>query len=141
MIGGTAQGLQVRNYIYDTGTLAWIAEQQPLVKTDTLTVTIGTPSVHVLKDALTASSPTATTVAASSGVAVAANANRTGLLLVNTSANYISLGFGAAAVLYSGITLNPSGGCFWMDSYSFSTAAVYAIASAGSSNMAVQEYQ
>ena len=138
MIGGTAQGLQVRNYIYDSGTFAWIAEQQPLLKTDSLTVTIGNPTVST-KNALTAASPTYATVGITSASAVAANANRKGLLLVNTSANYISLGIGAAAVLYSGITLNPSGGAFWMDEYSFSTGAIYAIASGATSNLAIQE--
>ena len=136
MLGGTAQGLQVRNYVYDSGTLAWIAEQQPLLKTDTLTVTVGTIST---KNALTAAAPTYATVGVTSASAVAANANRKGLLLVNTSANYISIGIGAAAVLYSGITLNPSGGAFWMDEYSFSTGAIYAIASGATSNLAIQE--
>ncbi len=79
---------------------------------------------------------------AASGVAVALNANRKGLVLVNTSANRISLGFGAnAAVLDSGITLMPNGGTFAMDEYSFSTAAINAIASGAGSNLAIQEFE
>lgn len=88
---------------------------------------------------LTPSSPTAATVGASSGTAVAANASRRGLVLINTSNNRISLAFGATAVLDSGITLYP-GGVFEMDPYTFDTGAVNAIASAASSNLAIQEY-
>jgi hypothetical protein len=99
----------------------------------------GTWNVGVTKTALTPSAPAAATVGITSAQAVAANANRKGLVLVNTSANYISLGFGAAAVLYSGITLNPYGGTFVMDEYTYNTGAVYAIASAATSNLGVQE--
>jgi len=93
----------------------------------------------ITKIPLTASAPTATSVGIVSAQAVAANAARKGLLLVNTSVNYISIGIGSAAVLYSGITLNPLGGTFWMDEYSFSTAVINAIASGAASNLAVQE--
>lgn len=91
------------------------------------------------KFALTASAPTFATVGTSSASAVAANASRKGLTLVNTSANRISLGFGATAVLDRGITLYP-GGSFFMDEYSYSTATINAIASAAASNLAVQEF-
>lgn len=85
--------------------------------------------------------PTAATVGVASGSAVAANAARRQLILVNTSANNISLGFsGNAAVLNSGITLVPNG------SYEISeangnlyTGAVNAIAAGAGSNLAVQE--
>jgi hypothetical protein len=59
---------------------------------------------------------------------------------VNTSANQISLGIGAPAVLNSGITLNANGGAWSMDEYSFAIVAVNAIASGASSNLAVQEF-
>mgnify|MGYP003393094264 CR=1 FL=1 len=91
------------------------------------------------KTALTASSPTAATVGVASAQAVASNANRKGLVLVNTSVNTISIAFGATAVLNSGITLQP-GGTFEMDEWIFSTAAINAIASAASSNLAIQEF-
>lgn len=89
---------------------------------------------------LTASAPAAATVGTSSGQAVASNTGRLGLVLVNTSSARISLGFGQTAVLDSGITLMPNGGTFVMDTMLFSTAAVNAIASAASSNLAIQEY-
>lgn len=88
---------------------------------------------------LTPSAPAAATVGVTSAQAVAAAATRKGLVLTNTSANYISLGFGSTAVLYSGITLAPYG-TFVMDEYTFDVGAVNAIASAASSNLAIQEY-
>lgn len=91
------------------------------------------------KTALTGSSPTAATVGVASAEAVPANANRKGLILTNTSDNTISLAFAAAAVLNSGITLYP-GGTFNMNEYCFTTAQIRAIASAASSNLAIQEF-
>jgi hypothetical protein len=46
-LGGTAWNLPVRNMVYDASGLVWVAEQQPLLKTDSLTVTIGTPTVKI----------------------------------------------------------------------------------------------
>jgi hypothetical protein len=163
-IGGTAQGLGNHNYVWDTSTLAWVVETQPVIKTDSLTVSgtmdltkIGGTAVGATnglyvqpatsslfpvstKTALTPSAPTAVSVGVTSGTVLAANANRKGLCLINTSLNYISLGFGSAAVLYSGITLNPWGGSYWMSEYDFTTGIVYGIASGASSNLGVQEY-
>ncbi len=85
-----------------------------------------------------ASPPTAYTVTTSSTEAIKANQNRKGLVLVNTSSNNISLGFGSDAILNSGITLL-TGTSFVMDAFSFSTAAIYVISS-GSSNLAIQEF-
>lgn len=84
-------------------------------------------------------SPTAATVGVTSASAVASNSSRTGLVLTNTSGNVISLGFGAAAVLSSGITLFPNG-TFVMDQFTFYTGAINAIASVASSNLAIQEF-
>lgn len=84
-------------------------------------------------------STAAATVGVASAQILASNTNRKGLILVNTSNNVISLGFGSAAVLNSGVTL-AAGGIFSMDEYSFSTAAVNAIASMATSNLAIQEY-
>ena len=95
--------------------------------------TIGT------KTALTASAPTAASVGVSSAQAVASNTSRKGLALVNTSNNVISLGFGATAVLNSGITLYP-GASWQMNEYTFHTGAINAIAGGASSNLAVQEF-
>jgi hypothetical protein len=87
---------------------------------------------------LLASAPTAASVGVASAQAVAANANRRGLVLINTSVNDISIGLGAAAVLNSGITLKPNG-VFEMDEYTFNTGAIFAIAAGAASNLAVQE--
>jgi len=89
---------------------------------------------------LTASAATAATIDAADESAVAANPLRKGLVLVNTSANWISIAFGTAAVLYSGITLAANGGSFTMDANTLSTAEVRAIASAAGSNLAIQEF-
>jgi hypothetical protein len=113
--------------------------------TDTLAGAVSGGKINVTglvstKTALTPSSPSAATVGTSSGSAVAADADRTGLVLINTSNAIISLGLGAAAVLNSGITLNPNGGTFVMDEFTFTTAQVFAIAAAASSNLAIQEF-
>jgi hypothetical protein len=81
------------------------------------------------------------TVGLASGQILAANADRNGLILVNTSANTISIGIGVAAVLYSGITLYANGGSYEMGDMSFSTQAIYAIAAGAGSNLAIQEFE
>lgn len=78
-------------------------------------------------------------VGITSSSVVSANTARKGLILVNTSVGIISLGIGATAVLYSGVTLYP-GGSWTMDSLSFSSEAINAIASVASCNLAVQEF-
>jgi hypothetical protein len=88
-----------------------------------------------------AKSSTFATVGATSGKIVDANAGRNGLIIVNTSANTVSLGIGVAAVLYSGITLYANGGSFEMGDMSFSAQAIYAIASGAGSNVAIQEFE
>lgn len=108
--------------------------------TDTaLVVAISPNNIISTNLALTASAPTVATVGVASASAVASNANRRGLILMNNSINTIYLGLGATAVIGSGITLYP-GGTFQMDSSCLSTAAVNAIASAASSSMAIQEF-
>ena len=133
----------VKQSVYDVNSLSWIPMTQPLINTDTLTVTFSTPVVVsgtiTTKTDLTPSSPTAASVGVASAQALASNASRKGLILVNTSGNVISVAFGAAAVLYSGITLYP-GGAFNMAEYDFDLGAVNAIASGAASNLAIQEY-
>jgi hypothetical protein len=92
------------------------------------------------KTDLTPAAPTFATVGLVSAMVVAANATRTGLILVNTSSARISLGFGSPAVLDSGATLLPPGGAFNMSEYDFDQGAVFAIASKAGSNLAIQEY-
>lgn len=107
---------------------------------DTAAVVAVSPGTPIsTKTSLTASSPTAVSVGVATTAAVASNATRKGLCLVNTSINTISLGIGVSAVLNSGITLYP-GGSWCMEEYNFSTAAVNAIASAAASNLSVQEF-
>lgn len=106
--------------------------------TDTQPVSLAA-AVTIAKTDLAPAAPTAASVGVASAQAVAANGSRKGLVLVNTSVNRISLGFGATAVLDSGITLYP-GGVFNMGEYDFDLGAVNAIASAAASNLAIQEY-
>jgi hypothetical protein len=84
--------------------------------------------------------PTQVTVGVASTAVLGANTARTGLVLTNVSNSVISIGLGAAAVLNSGITLNPNG--VWvMDAFTFVTTAINAIAASASSALAVQELQ
>lgn len=92
------------------------------------------------KTALTPATPAAVSVGVTTTVVLAADATRKGCYLTNTSTGYISLGFGANAVLYSGITLNPGGGAFWLDEYNFVTGAINAISSVAASNLGIQAY-
>lgn len=84
-------------------------------------------------------SPFTISVGVASGVFLAANSIRKGLVVVNTSNATVSFGLGVAAVLNSGITLYP-GGTWNMDDYSFSIGAINAIASAAASPVAGQEF-
>ncbi len=98
-------------------------------------------SVISTKSGLTGNAPAAVAVGVGSALAVAANALRKGLILVNTAGVNTSIAFGAnAAVLNAGITLVPLS-TWKMDEYSFTTEAVNAISAAGPSNLAVQEFQ
>lgn len=92
------------------------------------------------KTPLTANSPAAATVGVTSAQALAVNTSRKGLVIQNLSVNTVSIAFGVAAVLNSGITLYP-GGVYYADEFSFSTAVVNAIASGASSVISIQEYQ
>lgn len=88
---------------------------------------------------LTPSAPTVFSVGVASATAVAANANRKGLVLTNVSNARISLAFGTTAVLNNGVTLYP-GGVYVMDDFLFTVGTVTAIASVASSSLAIQEY-
>lgn len=116
----------------------------PVTQSGTWTVQPGntantTPWLVTSKADLAPASPTSASVGVASAQAVASNASRKGLCLVNTSLAKISLGFGATAVLNSGITLFP-GDSFTMDEFTFDTGAVNAIAGAAASNLSIQEY-
>jgi len=89
---------------------------------------------------ITMSAATAVSVGVADGALVAANPLRRYLLLCNTSAARVSLAFTGAAVLDSGVTIQPGG------AYEISAKAgnltlqvIRAIASGAASNVAVQE--
>lgn len=84
--------------------------------------------------------PATFSAGAGSAIAVAINPRRTGLVLVNVSANLISLGIGAPAVANSGISL-PANGTWTMDGNTFSQQDIFAIAPAGASNLSIQEFE
>jgi len=91
------------------------------------------------KTPLVYSTPTTASVGTTSTLILAANSARLGLYLSNTSLQQISLGFdGHAAAYQYGITLFP-GEKFWMDEYSFSTGAIYAITTGAATYIGVQE--
>lgn len=139
--GGFSQiRLRANTYSSGTATITWLANAGNNVL-----------QVYNLKPAsfqvstvpgfigISPASPTAATVGVASAQALASNSNRKGLIVVNTSKNTISLGLGAAAVLNSGITLVP-GGSWEMDAFTLTTGVINAIASAASSNLAIQEF-
>lgn len=91
--------------------------------------------------ALTPLAPATATAGVASGNIVAANSNRRGLVISNTSANRLFLAFGANnAVLNRGIYLS-AGGVWVMDTYTFTTQAVNAIASGAGSTVSIQEFE
>lgn len=91
--------------------------------------------------ALTPGSPTFVILGTATSLAVAANASRKGLRLVNVSANRIALAAtGSTAVLDAGIVLMPFGGVWNMDEMDFTTNAIQGIASGVTSRLAIQEF-
>ena len=87
----------------------------------------------------TFSAPVTATVNTTSTLVLAANTLRKGLYLSNTSPQQISFGFdGNAATYQYGLTLYP-GEKFWMDEYSYSVGAVYAITTGSVAYIGIQE--
>lgn len=86
---------------------------------------------------------TEASVGVASGVAIAANKDRTYLLLVNDSDSVIYIGIGATAVLNKGIRLNPGGGSYEFSPRfgNLSKAAINAISSGASKNLMITEGQ
>ncbi len=89
--------------------------------------------------AATGTTPTNVAITTSSATVLASNANRKGVNICNISFGTVSLAFGTAAVVYTGVTLGP-GGTFWMDSTDFTTAAITAISTQTQTTIAVQEF-
>lgn len=123
-----------------TNTAAVKAASTPAAATDPAIVVTMSPNAAFASPALTANAPAAASVGVASAQAVAVNASRKGLILVNTSNKTISCGFGSAAVLNSGLTLFP-GGAYNMTSFDINGSAVNCIASGAASNLSIQEYQ
>ncbi|CAM6000300.1 unnamed protein product [Sphagnum balticum] len=91
------------------------------------------------KTVRTYSAPATATVNTSSTLILAANSARKGLYLSNTSPQQISFGFDGNAANYQyGLTLFP-GEKFWMDEYSYSTGAIYAITTGAATYIGIQE--
>lgn len=107
---------------------------------NSFSVALATDQTVSTKTPLTPNAPTTVSVGVASGVVLAANASRKGLVLFNNSTATISFGLGATAVLGSGITLYP-GGVWYMDEFTFTTGAINGIASAAASALSVQEFQ
>lgn len=83
-------------------------------------------------------SPATATAGSSSAIVVAANSNRTGLVITNLGTVNVFFGQGAAAVLNSGLALVPNG-TWVMDRYTFYNGAIQAVC-ASTSTLAIQEY-
>lgn len=132
--------VRLRTSLYTSGTLSasWEAgtglSLVEIYNTNALSL-----KVTVVPPTLTVSSPTFATVGVTSASALSSNANRKGLVMTNTSSSKISLNIsGGTAVINSGIVLYP-GGNWYMDEFTFTTSAIFAIASTASSNLAIQE--
>lgn len=84
---------------------------------------------------------TTVTIGVASGVALAANANRTSALFINDSDTTIYLKVGAAAVLNEGIRLNTNGSSYEMSKNygNLDTRAIYAISSAATKKLLITE--
>lgn len=143
-VAGSASLPTGANTIGNIGTVTTVTTVSTVTAVTAITNALpaGTNAIGIVstKTALTAAAPTASSVGVASAQAVASNAARKGLILVNTSVNTISLGFsGNAAVLNSGVTLQ-AGGTFSMGEYDFTTGQVNAIASVVASNLSIQEF-
>lgn len=107
---------------------------------------LGNVSVATARVNLTAGTPTHASVAATTCLALAANAGRKGLVITNKNLTSIAgipvyLGLATVAVLGSGIVLYPNGGTWTMDEYTFTTGSIAAVASAGAvASLAIQEF-
>jgi len=90
--------------------------------------------------ALTMEAPVQVSIDAATEVLTAADTDRRYWGVTNNGSNRVSLGFGAAAVLDSGITLQPNGGSFEMSEAqgNLFTGAINAIASAAATLVGTQ---
>jgi len=87
---------------------------------------------------ITGSTPTSVSVGTSSTSVLSSNPNRTALAITNTSVNIVFLAFDNTAVLNSGIALYPGGSVTFDEKVP--KGAINAIATAASSNIAIQSF-
>lgn len=96
---------------------------------------------NILVGSISASAPANVLVGASSALAVAQNLGRVGLIITNVSSSTMYLGLGGqTAVLQKGITLNPNGGVWFMDDYTYNNEQVNAIAHSAGNILCIQEF-
>ncbi|GAG58549.1 unnamed protein product, partial [marine sediment metagenome] len=79
------------------------------------------------------------TIGVVTAIALAANPNRVDCDFVNDSDNIIYLARGNAAVIGSGIRLNPNGGTYHMGTNNLFYGAINAIATGAASNLTISE--
>ena len=88
---------------------------------------------------ITSVNDTFATVGVASAVALAANVNRVDCDFVNDSDNIIYLARGNAAIIGSGIRINPNGGSYRIGTNNLFYGAIYGIATAAGSNLTISE--
>jgi len=84
--------------------------------------------------------PAAAVVGMATGVIVARNQARHGLLLTLVSAGQVAFGLGQDAVLNAGINLFGQGAVWEMDELSFTTEPISAVADEADRVLAIQEF-
>lgn len=137
ILGTGSVDVSIRPSIADTSRLVQVYQTEGT----NLHAVIDSGTVSTTSFSSTGNAPSSVPVGVTSTSVLSANSSRKGLVLTNTSNRVISLGLnGVPAVLNSGITLQP-GGIWVMDSYTFTTGAITAIASGAASNLAIQEFQ
>lgn len=124
------------------GTIAAVAGD---ARVDLYCDTFGRPQVTSVPTYTpqTANGPATFSVGVASAQALAANASRKGVIIVNVSAAKVCLGIAAAAVIDSGICLQPDASLSLLNG-SFDgvpTGAINAIAASAASSISIQEFQ
>lgn len=102
-------------------------------------VNLAALSVTTTPAAVTAASPTFATVGVASNLALGPGTYKQITFVITTAAN-VSLGFDAAAVLNSGVTMIGRGASYTLDGPITLATGVNAIASAAATNLAIQAF-
>lgn len=126
-----------------TGTATVIigaSNAQSIISQIQSSIFVANTSLPVTPSSSTGLAPATAAVTNVSSTVVASNANRKGLIIVNTTLTPVFLSFGAPAVANSGIML-VKGGTFVMDSFTFTTQNVRAIVASGTTTLSIQEME